>query len=78
MVVFFDVFGPLCWFVCLFVFLSAGLRKNYWPDFHETWCKGVAWAEEETLEDPTLEDPNQGVTNHRMSLVVGWPLVHGS
>ena len=36
-------------FVDWFVRLSAGLRKKHMPDFHETWWKGVAWAEEEPL-----------------------------
>ena len=36
--------------VCLLlVCLSAGLRQNYQPDFHETWRRGVAWAKEELL-----------------------------
>lgn len=32
------VYFLLGWLVCL----SAG--KNYWPNFNETWCKGVAFA----------------------------------
>ena len=28
---------------------SDGLRKNYWPDFHETWWKGSARSKEETI-----------------------------
>ena len=39
------VFGS----VCLFDRLSAGLQKNLWPDFHETWLKGVAWVEKEPI-----------------------------
>lgn len=33
--------------VCLLVELSAGLWENCWPDYHETWWRGVARAKEE-------------------------------
>ena len=36
----------ICWLVCLL----AGLRKNEWPDFHETWWTGVAWTKEEHIK----------------------------
>jgi len=36
--------------VCLFVCLSAGLRKNYSTDFNEIWCKGDTWATKKPLD----------------------------
>lgn len=34
----------LCFWFSLTVCWTAGLWKNCWPDFHETWWKGAAWA----------------------------------
>lgn len=36
--------------VCLSVWLEARLRKNYQPNFHETWWKGASRAKEETIK----------------------------
>lgn len=35
--------------IIIAVCLSAGLWKNYLPDFHETWWKSVASAKEEPI-----------------------------
>lgn len=36
-------------FLVGFVWLSAGLRKNYWPDFLEFQWKGVSFARVEPI-----------------------------
>lgn len=37
-------------FLFRFVGLSAGLLRNYRPDFPETWWKGAAQAKEEPIK----------------------------
>lgn len=41
-----NVFCAVCLSVCE---PCVGLHKNYWPDFHETWWKGVALFENEPI-----------------------------
>lgn len=38
------VFSLVCLLVC-----QQDYRKNFWPDFHDIWRKGVAWVKEEGL-----------------------------
>lgn len=60
-------------FVCWF--LSAGLGKTYWPDFHETWCKEGCIMGHEGVH-PNHEADTQIVFRFcRMSsdLLAGWP-----
>ena len=39
--------GYIFSWVCL---VSRITGKNYWPDFHDTWWNGVAWAMEEPIK----------------------------
>lgn len=34
-------FSPMWVFLCFLVGLSAGLHRNHWPDFHNTWMEDI-------------------------------------
>lgn len=62
------------WFDCL----SAGLRNNYWPSFHVTLWKGVAWARTEPIKFWSRSKSQGGYTNNfslsqkEYDSVLGW------
>lgn len=35
--------------ICVFVYMSAGLHKNYQTHFHDTWCWNSEWSTEEDI-----------------------------
>ena len=48
--------GPVC-------VMSAGLRKNYRGDFHDTWWKDGKWAKKEPVDFWCGSGPRDGSRN---------------